>query len=76
MKRYKYAINEKVICVDTISYCTYGIDVFDITYESPILLFQINDISIDKATVEELIHNCNILNASPIHIYEIIEDIL
>jgi len=76
MNKYKYMINEKLIRIDNVSRISYGIDIFEIAEGTPILLFRINDISTDKTTVEELAKKCSSLNASPIHIFEIIEDIL
>jgi hypothetical protein len=74
--KYKYMINEKTIDINDISRISYGIDIFDDTYGKMILLLKIYDISTDKDKVEELISSCNTLNASPTHIFEIIEDIL
>ena len=75
MKKYKYKINEKIICIDNISRSTYGVDIFDITCKNE-LLVKIYDISPNKQMVEYLVCRCNLLNVSPIHIFDVIEDIL
>ena len=74
--KYKYTINEKTISINDMSRISYGMDIYDDTYGRMILLLKIYDISTEKNKVEGLISNCNRLNASPTHIFEIIEDIL
>lgn len=74
--KYKYTINEKTISINDMSRISYGMDIYDDTYGRMILLLKIYDISTEKNKVEVLISSCNRLNASPTHIFEIIEDIL
>lgn len=74
--KYKYTINEKTISINDMSCISYGVDIYDDTYGRMILLLKIYDISTEKNKVEGLISSCNKLNASPTHIFEIIEDIL
>lgn len=74
--KYKYTINEKTISINDMSRISYGMDIYDDTYGRMILLLKIYDISTEKNKVEGLISSCNRLNASPTHIFEIIEDIL
>lgn len=74
--KYKYTINEKTISINDMSRISYGVDIYDDTYGRMILLLKIYDISTEKNKVEGLISSCNRLNASPTHIFEIIEDIL
>ena len=74
--KYKYTINEKTISINDMSRISYGMDIYDDTYGRMILLLKIYDISTEKNKVEDLISSCNRLNASPTHIFEIIEDIL
>ena len=74
--KYKYTINEKTISINDMSRISYGVDIYDDTYGKMILLLKIYDISTEKNKVEGLISSCNRLNASPTHIFEIIEDIL
>ena len=74
--KYKYTINEKTVSINNMSRISYGMDIYDDTYGRMILLLKIYDISTEKNKVEGLISSCNRLNASPTHIFEIIEDIL
>ena len=74
--KYKYTINEKTISINDMSRISYGMNIYDDTYGRMILLLKIYDISTEKNKVEGLISSCNRLNASPTHIFEIIEDIL
>lgn len=65
-----YRINSTYITINNQRLKTYGIDIYD----DKASLQSIFDISPDKAFVQELIYKCNVYNAAPEHIMDIIYD--
>lgn len=63
-----YKIIEVKIIVENKEYTSYGICYNDSVY--------INDISADKAAVEELVRRCNEEKLDPMHLNDVVEDFL
>ncbi len=61
-----------MVSEDNIKYRAYGIDVF----EENKLIKTVKDISLERASLERLIHKCNLLNVSLIHIDDVLEDFM
>ena len=53
-------------------YHTYGIAVFENGKQTEL----VSDVSLDRTTVKELVRKCNKYALEPIHLYDVIEDIL
>ena len=55
----------------------YGITVFEKDAEgNATSLYRVDNVTYNKKKIEELIHRCNSLKLSPIHLDEVIEDFL
>ena len=64
--------NDSLVTDDGVKYLSYGIDIF----ENHIHLRSIRDISLNKDAIADLVHRCNSLNASILHIDDIVEDFI
>ena len=68
----KYQVIESRVEIDGVIYTSYGIG----CENAGNLLFQINDLSINKDRVSKLVYLCNDLQLDPIHIDDVVEDFL
>ena len=71
-----YKIIESKQTLEGVRYCSYGIAVYPKSDNSAPAWLSVDDITTDKARLEELIRQCNLLNLSPIHLHDVIEDFL
>lgn len=69
-----YKLREDVLALNEQSYKTYGIDVLDTKTKE--ILKSVEDISLDKSPLEELISLCNELELDTVHLEDVIEDFL
>lgn len=63
-----YKMTEDKIMEDCKEYITYGI-----WYDDE---FHVKDVSLNKKEVEELVQLCNDGNLHPIHLYDVVEDVI
>ncbi len=71
---YEYKITEDTYLLEDSKHIGYGISVSEKKTGRKIL--HIEDITVSKAKLSELVTLCNSLELSPIHIYDVIEDFL
>lgn len=63
-------------CTDIGSYETFGVKVYSVNGNEQILLEEIDDVFLDKQAATEFVDICNKLALSPIHIRDVIQDVL
>ena len=74
-----YGITEEIYYLGDMSRKTYGIAVYakdDSDECISTVLDIISDISSEKEKVEDLVRKCNLLELSPIHFHDVVEDFL
>ncbi len=64
-----YKLISKKYCIENISYIGYGIATIDEDV-------RIEDISMEKGEIEELVGRCNGFDVSPVHLKDIVMDFL
>lgn len=73
MSKLTYVLTENLYCDENHSKTFYGIEV----YEAPDkIVATIRDITTDRERLFKFIQTCNLLELSPIHLYDVIEDFL
>ncbi len=63
-----YKVTEGKTTIDNIEYTTYGI-----WYDEE---FHVNDISVNREDIENLLCLCNAENLDPIHLYDVVTDFI
>ena len=73
-----YAIREEIYELQGVCRKSYGIAVYDNTDrdKTVTVLGSIEDITSDRESLLSLVEKCNILELSPIHLKEIVEDFM
>ena len=72
---YVYLITEEEFCHEDVgNYVAYGLKVIFATYGVYSEILRISDISTDKNSVIKLADLCNRNQASPVHIFDVIQD--
>ena len=64
-----YKLISKKYCIENTSYIGYGIETVDEDV-------RIEDISMEKGEIEELVGRCNGFDVSPVHLKDIVMDFL
>ncbi len=74
---YRYLLTEKRMCTDdNISYTAFGIRVLSTDTPQECEMLNISDISCDASKISRLAELCNELQLDPIHLHDVIDDIL
>ena len=73
-----YCVVEERYAMGSKSRLSYGVAAFDSAEKDGLstIVASIHDITNNKAGLAELVKQCNLLELSPIHLYEVIEDFL
>ena len=74
---FEYRIfEEELTSVDIGKYTSYGIKVFEISDTGERCIVSLSDVSTEKAFVEAFAHLCNKEKLSPLHLFDVAEDLL
>lgn len=78
MMNITYGITEEIYTLNGKSRKSYGIAVYADSEEdgSTTILTSVRDITSERERLADLVHKCNLLELSPIHLDDVIEDFL